>query len=61
MVFANDGVFADSSSNVVISGPSYVALGLECDIVSALNRGVALLGQTDGVSGDSSAVLGNRN
>src|SRR5262249_18180812 len=55
MVFANDGVFNDTSANVLISTNSgavsstAVALGLERDIVAALNRGVALLGPTDGL------------
>jgi hypothetical protein len=58
MVFANDAVFADASSNVIISGPASVALGLERDLVAALNRGVALLGPTDGLNGDDSAYWG---
>ena len=58
MVFANDGVFADASANAVVSGPSYVALGLQRDIVSALNRGVALLGGTDGKRGSNSYYWG---
>ena len=58
MVFANDGVFADSSANAVISGPSYVALGLQRDIVSALNRGVALLGGNSGTNGENSQFWG---
>lgn len=58
MVFANDGVFANSSANAIISGPSSVALGLQRDIVSALNRGVALLGGTTGIDGESSQYWG---
>ncbi len=58
MVFANDGVFADSSANAVVSGPASVALGLQRDIVSALNRGVALLGDTSGTGGRSSHYWG---
>lgn len=58
MVFANDGVFADTSANAVISGPSSVALGLQRDIVSALNRGVALLGGTSGLNGENSEYWG---
>jgi hypothetical protein len=61
MVFANDGVFNDTSANVMngtASNQSYVVLGLERDIVSALNRGVALLGPTDGLNGDSSTYWG---
>src|SRR5262249_4986090 len=60
MVFANDGVFNDVSTNVLISTNSgvvasaTVAQGLERDLVAALNRGVALLGPTDGLNGDSS-------
>jgi hypothetical protein len=64
-VFANDGVYNDSSVNVMIHQnsnplpkPFQVALGLERDIVSALNRGVALLGPTDGLNGDASAYWG---
>jgi len=58
MVFANDGVFADSSANVVISGTPYVALGLQRDIAAALNRGVALLGGTSGLNGSNSVYWG---
>jgi len=58
MVFANDGVFADASANAVVSGPAYVALGLQRDIVSALNRGVALLGGTTGKRGSNSRYWG---
>lgn len=61
MVFANDGVFADSSANAVVSGPRYVALGLQRDIVSALNRGVALLGGTSGKRGENSFYWGLEN
>ena len=61
MVFANDGVFADSSANAVASGPSSVALGLQRDIVSALNRGVALLGGTSGKRGENSYYWGLEN
>ncbi len=64
-VFANDGVYNDSSANVLIQQnsnptptPTQVALGLERDIVCALNRGVALLGPTDGLKGDDSAYWG---
>lgn len=65
MVFANDGVFNDTSANVMITQnggstptPPKVALGLERDIVAALNRGVALLGPTDGLNGDNSTYWG---
>lgn len=65
MVFANDGVFNDISTNVLIEQnggvsptPSQVAQGLERDIVAALNRGVALLGPTDGLNGDDSSYWG---
>jgi hypothetical protein len=65
MVFANDGVFNDTSTNVMLAQngssnptPSQVALGLERDIVAALNRGVALLGPTDGLNGDDSTYWG---
>jgi hypothetical protein len=65
MVFANDGVFNDISGNVLIATngsvgptPQQVALGLQRDIVSALNRGVALLGPTDGLNGDASTYWG---
>jgi len=58
MVFANDGVFADASGNAVVSGPVYVALGLQRDIVSALNRGVALRGGTTGKKGSNSRYWG---
>jgi hypothetical protein len=68
MVFANDGVFADTSTNVLVlqsssvgTTPSQVALGLERDIVSALNRGVALLGPSGanaGMSGGASLYWG---
>jgi len=58
MVFANDGVFADSSANAVISGPASVALGLQRDIVSAMNRGVALLGGTTGLNAENSTFWG---
>lgn len=60
MVFANDGVFNDASANVLIStnsGPvssTSVVTGLERDLVAALNRGVAVLGPTDGLNGDDS-------
>jgi len=54
MVFANNGVFADVSSNVVISGPAGVALGIQRDIVSALNRGIANSGPSDGMNGSTS-------
>jgi hypothetical protein len=66
MVFANDGVFNDTSANVLISTNSApvsstsVALGLERDIVAALNRGVAILGPTDGLTGDSSTYWGTQ-
>jgi hypothetical protein len=63
-VFANDGVFNDISSNVMIQQntgtgptPAQVALGLQRDIVSALNRGVALQapgGTTNRTAGDTS-------
>jgi hypothetical protein len=59
MVFANDGVFADMSTNVIGgTSPAYVALGLQRDIVQALNRGVALLAPTDGINGDASNYWG---
>jgi hypothetical protein len=65
MVFANDGVFNDTSSNVLLAQngstsptPTQVALGLQRDLVSALNRGVALLGPTDGLLGDASTYWG---
>ena len=67
-VFANAGVFADSSSYVLIQqnggtspAPSSVALGLQRDIVSAMNRGIALLGPsgtTGRTAGDTSAYWG---
>lgn len=66
MVFANDGVFNDTSANVLISTNSNpvpstaVALGLERDLVAALNRGVAVLGPTDGLNGDSSVYWGTQ-
>lgn len=41
MVFANDGVFADSSANAVVSGPSYVALG--CSATSSRPSTAVLL------------------
>jgi hypothetical protein len=63
-VFANDGVFNDTSTNVMIKQnsatgptPAQVALGLQRDIVSALNRGVALnapSGTTNRSAGDTS-------
>ena len=58
MVFANDGVFADASANAVLAGPAFVALGLQRDIVAALNRGVALRGGTDGLRGSNSQYWG---
>jgi hypothetical protein len=68
-VFANAGVFADSSSYVLAQQntstsptPSAVALGLQRDIVSALNRGIALLGPSGTIGrsgGDTSAYWGN--
>lgn len=62
MVFANDGVFADNSGNVLGTStgpnPTGVAKGLERDIAAALNRGVALLGPTDGKNGDDSIYWG---
>jgi hypothetical protein len=65
MVFANDGVFNDVSSNVILGRSSNqqvssesVATGLERDLAAALNRGVALQGPTDGVNGDSSTYWG---
>lgn len=58
MVFANDGVFADSSANAVISGPASVALGLQRDLVSAMNRGVALSGGTTGLNAENSTFWG---
>jgi hypothetical protein len=67
MVFANDGVFDDVSANVVVAGngnaqvpPAAVVLGLERDLVAALNRGVALLGPTDGLNGDDSVYWGTQ-
>ena len=66
MVFANDGVFNDVSTNVLVMTNSgavsstAVALGLERDIVSALNRGVVVLGPTDGLNGDSSVYWGTQ-
>jgi len=63
-VFANDGVFNDTSTNVMVAQnsntgptPTQVALGLERDIVSALNRGVALKapsGTMNRTAGDTS-------
>lgn len=41
MVFANNGVFADPSANAVNGGDSTIALNLQNQIVSALNRGIA--------------------
>lgn len=61
MVFANDGVFNDISTNVMTTSAanqSYVALGLERDIVSALNRGVALSGPFNGAAGSDSLYWG---
>lgn len=68
-VFANAGVYADTSGAVLIAQntstaptPSSVALGLQRDIVSAINRGVALSGPsgTSGRSaGDTSMYWGN--
>lgn len=53
MVFGGDNVFNDQSANVLGSSsgptPSKVALGLERDIDAALNRGVALLGPSNGL------------
>jgi hypothetical protein len=67
MVFANDGVFNDVSANVLVAGngnaqvpPAAVVLGLERDLVAALNRGVALLGPTDGLNGDDSVYWGTQ-
>jgi hypothetical protein len=67
MVFANDGVFNDVSANVIVAGnsngqvpPATVVLGLERDLVAALNRGVALLGPTDGLNGDDSVYWGTQ-
>ncbi|QSQ19108.1 hypothetical protein JY651_27580 [Pyxidicoccus parkwayensis] len=67
-VFANDGVFNDSSVNVLIEQnvstsptPVQVALGLQRDIVSALNRGIALAaptGSTNRTAGDTSYYWG---
>jgi hypothetical protein len=67
-VFANTGVYADSSGDVLIQQnsstsptPSSVALGLQRDIVSALNRGIALSGPsgTQGrTAGDTSMFWG---
>jgi hypothetical protein len=64
-VFANDGVFNDSSPNVIAlatsppaPGAVKVVLGLERDIVSALNRGMALVGPT-GTSGRSGGDTSN--
>ena len=59
MVLANDGVFADDSANVVLSGAASVAKALQRDIAAALNRGVALLGGTDGLHGSNSQYWGN--
>lgn len=58
MVFANDGVFADASANVVISGPASVALALQRDIAQALNRGVAISGPNSGTPGYTSVYWG---
>lgn len=67
MVFANDGVFNDISANVLIAQnggtsptPGQVAQGLERDIVAALNRGVALLGPTNGTGGNTSTYWGTQ-
>lgn len=67
-VFANDGVFNDQSSNVLVATngsqsptPVQVALGLQRDIVSALNRGIALkapTGSTNRTAGDTSYYWG---
>lgn len=55
MVFANNGAFADSTaSSVVVKGPAKVALGLERDLVAALNRGIATSGPR-GTNGETSA------
>ena len=65
MVWANDGVFADASANVLVSqasspavSPTAVVEGLERDIVSALNRGVALLGNSGNTAGSNSVYWG---
>ncbi|AVP98920.1 hypothetical protein C7S18_17805 [Ahniella affigens] len=67
-VIANAGVYADTSGAVFIKQttsytvpPSQVALGLQRDIVSAINRGIALKGPsgtTGRTAGDTSAYWG---
>lgn len=58
MVFGNDGSFADTSANAIVSGPAYVALGIQRDIVSALNRGIATRAPTSGTPGYTSGHWG---
>ncbi|MBS1913342.1 MAG: hypothetical protein JST22_15245 [Bacteroidetes bacterium] len=67
-VFANAGVYADSSAYVLVQtntnpnvSPAKVALGLQRDLVSALNRGIALTGPSGTAgrtAGDTSAYWG---
>jgi hypothetical protein len=60
MVFANNGVFADPSANAINGGNSTIALNLQNQIVSALNRGVAIAPGAigGGAAGYSSAYWG---
>lgn len=58
MVFGNDGSFADASPNAIVSGPAFVGLGIQRDIVSALNRGIATRAPTSGAPGYTSTFWG---
>lgn len=67
-VFANDGVYNDASSNVLVKTngsssptPTQVALGLQRDVVCALNRGIALSGPAGATrtAGDTSYYWAN--
>ncbi len=61
MVFANSGVFADSTVQFAANSPQATVLGnLENQLVSALNRGVALESLNPGSNGATSAHWGNQ-
>ncbi len=61
MVFANDGVFADNTVQFPANGDAATVLGnLENQLVTALNRGVALSGPTSGAAGYSSQYWGTQ-